>query len=272
MYLVTSLTWPTAWPWWRPGDPGYATSARELTSIEVAAELRARRWGAAQVHFGDVQVTRQVTSFVRRQLETGQPAGRRRSTCRRAPCGPGRCGGRSRRPARRAGGPRRRPGRCRARRRARLDRAAAAGRRVRSLGRRRRLRRPASGHRAADRVRLRRARRRGRVCRARLPGGRRLARAPPPGRSSPASAARAARPASSRPSAATATSRCPSSGAVRPAGPACCRAGTPSRRQNASGETAREAGATPAGGESGGRRAVRLRGGRAGPSPRKAYA
>jgi DEAD/DEAH box helicase domain-containing protein len=26
------------------------------------------------VHFGDVQVTRQVTSYVRRQLETGQPA------------------------------------------------------------------------------------------------------------------------------------------------------------------------------------------------------
>jgi DEAD/DEAH box helicase domain-containing protein len=27
------------------------------------------------VHFGDVQVTRQVTSYVRRQLETGQPSG-----------------------------------------------------------------------------------------------------------------------------------------------------------------------------------------------------
>jgi len=75
MYLVTSLDLADGVALVEARDPGYATSARELTSIEVTAELRRACWGAAQVHFGDVQVTRQVTSFVRRQLETGQPAG-----------------------------------------------------------------------------------------------------------------------------------------------------------------------------------------------------
>jgi DEAD/DEAH box helicase domain-containing protein len=56
-------------------DPGYATSARELTEIEVAGELTRTAWGEATVHFGDVRVTRQVTSFVRRRLDTGLPAG-----------------------------------------------------------------------------------------------------------------------------------------------------------------------------------------------------
>jgi DEAD/DEAH box helicase domain-containing protein len=56
-------------------DPGYTTSARELTEIEVAGELMRTAWGEATVHFGDVRVTRQVTSFVRRRLEDGVPAG-----------------------------------------------------------------------------------------------------------------------------------------------------------------------------------------------------
>ena len=158
MYLVTSLDLADGVALVQARDPGYATSARELTSIEVTAELRRACWGAAQVHFGDVQVTRQVTSFVRRQLETGQPAGETpldlppRTLRTRAVWWTISAGQRAELAA-----PRRRPGRCRARRRARVDRAAAAGRRVRSLGRRRRLRRPASGHRAADRLRLRRA-------------------------------------------------------------------------------------------------------------------
>jgi DEAD/DEAH box helicase domain-containing protein len=75
MYLVSRLDLADGVALVEARDPGYATSARELTRIEVTAELRRACWGAAQVHFGDVQVTRQVTSFVRRQLETGQPAG-----------------------------------------------------------------------------------------------------------------------------------------------------------------------------------------------------
>ena len=57
----------------QPGDPGYQTSARQLTAIEVTAERRAVDWGPARVHFGDVCVTRQVTSYVRRHADSGRP-------------------------------------------------------------------------------------------------------------------------------------------------------------------------------------------------------
>ncbi len=54
MYLVTRLDLADGVALVEARDPGYATSARELTSIEVAAELRRACWGTAQVHFGDV--------------------------------------------------------------------------------------------------------------------------------------------------------------------------------------------------------------------------
>jgi DEAD/DEAH box helicase domain-containing protein len=75
MYLVTRLDMADGVALVEAADPGYTTSAREVTAIEVAAELRRSAWGGAAVHFGDVQVTRQVTSFVRRGLETGRPFG-----------------------------------------------------------------------------------------------------------------------------------------------------------------------------------------------------
>ena len=75
IYLVTRLDLAEGVALVQARDPGYATSARELTSIEVTAELRRASWGRARVHFGDVAVTRQVTSYVRRQLDTGLPAG-----------------------------------------------------------------------------------------------------------------------------------------------------------------------------------------------------
>jgi DEAD/DEAH box helicase domain-containing protein len=56
-------------------EPGYLTSARELTEIQVTGELLRSRWGEASIHFGDVEVTRQVTSFVQRRLDTGLAAG-----------------------------------------------------------------------------------------------------------------------------------------------------------------------------------------------------
>jgi DEAD/DEAH box helicase domain-containing protein len=75
MYLVTRLDLDDCVALVEPCDPGYTTSARELTTIEVAATARRADWGAAEVGFGDVLVTRQVVSFVRRRLDTGQPAG-----------------------------------------------------------------------------------------------------------------------------------------------------------------------------------------------------
>ncbi|MGI9009076.1 MAG: DEAD/DEAH box helicase [Streptosporangiaceae bacterium] len=78
LYLVTSLDLAEAVALVQPGDPGFVTSAREVTDIAISAELRSRDWGEARVHFGDVLVTRQVTSFTRRKPDTGQPIGEER--------------------------------------------------------------------------------------------------------------------------------------------------------------------------------------------------
>ena len=58
-----------------PGDPGYITTARDVTEIEVRGALRAATWGEAEVGFGDVQVTRQVVCFTKRRSEGGAPLG-----------------------------------------------------------------------------------------------------------------------------------------------------------------------------------------------------
>ena len=56
-------------------DPGYVTSARELTELTITAEHRRADWGGAAVQFGEVEVLRQVVAFTRRKPETGQPIG-----------------------------------------------------------------------------------------------------------------------------------------------------------------------------------------------------
>ena len=75
MYLVDKLDLDDRVALVEAADPGYATSARELTRVEVGATALVSRWGEAHVHFGDVRVTRQVVSFVRRRADTGQPIG-----------------------------------------------------------------------------------------------------------------------------------------------------------------------------------------------------
>ncbi len=56
-------------------DPGYVTTARAVTDVEIRGELHHANWGEADVCFGDVQVTRQVVSFTRRRADTGAPLG-----------------------------------------------------------------------------------------------------------------------------------------------------------------------------------------------------
>jgi DEAD/DEAH box helicase domain-containing protein len=75
MYLVDDLDLAQGVALVRPVDPGYSTSARQVTVIEVARELRSDSWGPAAVHFGDVRVRREVVGFVRRSLQTGRPLG-----------------------------------------------------------------------------------------------------------------------------------------------------------------------------------------------------
>ncbi len=71
LYTVSSLDLEDRIALVEGGDPGYTTIAREVTSIEVAAELTRAKWGPATVCFGDVHVTRQVVSYARRSGETG---------------------------------------------------------------------------------------------------------------------------------------------------------------------------------------------------------
>ena len=59
----------------RPGDPGYVTSARQITDIKVIGVQQRMAWAEAEVCFGDVEVTRQVTSFVRRRADNGRSLG-----------------------------------------------------------------------------------------------------------------------------------------------------------------------------------------------------
>jgi len=74
-YLVTKLDLEERIALVELCDPGYTTSAREITSIEVTAELQRTAWGPATVSFGDVLVTRQVVSYARRSTETGLTLG-----------------------------------------------------------------------------------------------------------------------------------------------------------------------------------------------------
>jgi DEAD/DEAH box helicase domain-containing protein len=74
-YLVSRLDLADRVALVEPGDPGYTTTARDVTEIEVTDELRRMTWGQGEVRFGDVQVTRQVVSYAKRRSDTGAPLG-----------------------------------------------------------------------------------------------------------------------------------------------------------------------------------------------------
>jgi DEAD/DEAH box helicase domain-containing protein len=58
-----------------PGDPGYATVARDVTEIAVRDVTSNVRWGDADLRFGDVEVTRQVVSYTKRSSDSGTSLG-----------------------------------------------------------------------------------------------------------------------------------------------------------------------------------------------------
>src|SRR5260370_38373862 len=74
-YLVSRLDLADRVALVEPGDPGYTTTARDVTEIEVTGELRRMTWGEAEVRFGDVRVTRQVVSYTKRRSEDGASLG-----------------------------------------------------------------------------------------------------------------------------------------------------------------------------------------------------
>ena len=58
-------------------DPGYTTSAREVTDITVVAEREHRDWGRCRLTLGDVDVSQQVVSYLQRRQPSGEVIGER---------------------------------------------------------------------------------------------------------------------------------------------------------------------------------------------------
>ena len=59
----------------RVGSPGYSTTAREVTDIQIIAERDSRAWGDCRLVFGDVEVSQQVVAYLKRRQPTGEVLG-----------------------------------------------------------------------------------------------------------------------------------------------------------------------------------------------------
>ena len=64
-YLVSRLDLADRVALVEPGDPGYATQARDVTDIDLIGERRRARWGDADLMLAEVRVTRQVVEYSR---------------------------------------------------------------------------------------------------------------------------------------------------------------------------------------------------------------
>ena len=58
-----------------PASPDYSTSAREVTDIAITRESEHAPWGRARMSFGEVRVTHQVVSFLKRRVPSGEVLG-----------------------------------------------------------------------------------------------------------------------------------------------------------------------------------------------------
>ncbi|GGO69733.1 helicase [Nonomuraea cavernae] len=56
-------------------EPDYTTFARDVTEITILASLRSQELGPGRLHFGEVEVTRQVVSYLRRRIQSGELLG-----------------------------------------------------------------------------------------------------------------------------------------------------------------------------------------------------
>ncbi|MFI7701829.1 DEAD/DEAH box helicase [Nonomuraea sp. NPDC049480] len=56
-------------------NPDYSTFARDITDISILATQRSHPLGPGTLHFGEVEVTRQVVSYLKRRLQSGEMLG-----------------------------------------------------------------------------------------------------------------------------------------------------------------------------------------------------
>ncbi len=71
-WLVTSLDLDQNVAMIEPAEPPYSTSAREITDIRIVQELRHEAWGRNRMSFGEVDVSHQVVSFLKRRNPSGE--------------------------------------------------------------------------------------------------------------------------------------------------------------------------------------------------------
>jgi DEAD/DEAH box helicase domain-containing protein len=74
-YVVESLDVDDGVALVRAEDPGWSTSARELTDIAIVETSRTVDRGSVRLHFGTVDVTTQVVSYLMRRLGSGEILG-----------------------------------------------------------------------------------------------------------------------------------------------------------------------------------------------------
>ncbi|MDN4161435.1 DEAD/DEAH box helicase [Nocardioides abyssi] len=71
-YLVSSLDLDEHVAVVDRAEVDYSTSAREVTDITIVAERESRRWGDCRLSFGDVDVSHQVVSYLKRRQPSGE--------------------------------------------------------------------------------------------------------------------------------------------------------------------------------------------------------
>jgi DEAD/DEAH box helicase domain-containing protein len=74
-YVVAELDLDESVALVEPADPDWTTSARDVTDIGIVTTLRTQASGGVSLHFGTVDVTNQVVSFLRRRLGSGEVLG-----------------------------------------------------------------------------------------------------------------------------------------------------------------------------------------------------
>jgi len=71
-YVVDLLDLADAVALVHPEEPDWTTGARDITDIRIVSTLRERRLDGVSLHFGTVDVTNQVISYLRRRIATGE--------------------------------------------------------------------------------------------------------------------------------------------------------------------------------------------------------
>ncbi|SFJ96501.1 DEAD/DEAH box helicase domain-containing protein [Streptosporangium canum] len=74
-YVVVELDLEAGVALVEAGTPDYTTFARDVTEISVLESLRSHPLGPGELHFGSVEVTRQVVSYLKRRAQSGELLG-----------------------------------------------------------------------------------------------------------------------------------------------------------------------------------------------------